>query len=598
MIRFPKPTVEQFFQTYNITNFTISDDESRLLFSTNLNGKMNVWGMDLPQRYPYLFANTEQACSFLKTDPNKKYVLGGFDTDGDENYKIVAFPYAGGNGKVILGENKKEKYYYASLSEDGKRLYYITSEENPQFLNGFVYDLEKEQSENLYTGENAPTFISTVSQNENYIVLIQMFANTYKVGYLKDRTTGKSICLSQDAKDIHEFNDAIFISDEELLFVTNEQSEYNYIVKYHISTKKREVLCQFSDESVTGIQWHKDTKTLYIITEKGVEDYIYRLQEEDTEPVSVGCPLDTIDMVKVSNSGNVYVLGRGATQPFNIYRLNDDSWEQLTDNRVLGVTKEQMVDPEVVTYPTFDGKDIEALWFKAHPEQDNGHVIFWPHGGPQAAERKMFRAMFQCFINRGYSIFAPNFRGSTGYGATFKKLVEQDWGEGPRLDCVAGIEWLFSTGKCKRDRLFVLGGSYGGYMTLLLAGRHPEYFRGVIDIFGVSNLFTFINSVPEHWKPIMERWVGDPERDKERLEKDSPITYLSTMTKPMLVIQGANDPRVVKEESDQIVHALKKQGTEVDYLVLEDEGHGFSKKENEIAVYKKILDFLQTHTSK
>lgn len=140
-----------------------------------------------------------------------------------------------------------------------------------------------------------------------------------------------------------------------------------------------------------------------------------------------------------------------------------------------------------------------------------------------------------------------------------------------------------------------MGGSYGGYMTLLLAGRYPEYMRAAVDIFGPSNLFTFIESVPDHWKPAMEQWVGDPVKDREKLTEDSPITYLENMKKPLLIIQGANDPRVVKAESDQIVAALREKGVEVEYLVLEDEGHGFSKKENEINVYRHILAFLERH---
>lgn len=132
-------------------------------------------------------------------------------------------------------------------------------------------------------------------------------------------------------------------------------------------------------------------------------------------------------------------------------------------------------------------------------------------------------------------------------------------------------------------------------MTLLLAGRHADYFRAAVDIFGVSNLFTFYHSVPEHWKPMMDRWVGHPERDKERFIKDSPITYLEGMTNPMLVIQGANDPRVVKAESDQIVERLRQQGRDVEYIVLDDEGHGFTKRENEMRVYRAIVDFLQRH---
>ena len=155
-----------------------------------------------------------------------------------------------------------------------------------------------------------------------------------------------------------------------------------------------------------------------------------------------------------------------------------------------------------------------------------------------------------------------------------------------------GLEWLIKEGYADRDKIILLGGSYGGYMSLLLHGRHAEYFKAVVDIFGPSNLFSFVESVPEFWKPFMVQWVGDPVKDKDKFIEDSPITYLDGMTKPMLVIQGANDPRVVQKESDQIVAALKDKGREVEYIVLEDEGHGFSKKQNEIFVYSKMLDFL------
>jgi dipeptidyl aminopeptidase/acylaminoacyl peptidase len=249
----------------------------------------------------------------------------------------------------------------------------------------------------------------------------------------------------------------------------------------------------------------------------------------------------------------------------------------------------------VFTYPSFDGMEIEALYFRAKPEVNNEHLILWPHGGPQASERKMFRSLFQFLLNQGYSILAPNFRGSAGYGLSFMKLVEGDWGHGPRLDNLKALDYAIDQGWADRDKILLMGGSYGGYMALLLHGRHADYFKAVVDIFGVSNLFTFVESVPEHWKPVMKQWIGDPLADKERFTKDSPITYLDQMTKPMLVIQGANDPRVVKEESDQIVEALRNNGVEVEYLVLEDEGHGFSKKENEMEVYRKVLDFFERY---
>ena len=140
--------------------------------------------------------------------------------------------------------------------------------------------------------------------------------------------------------------------------------------------------------------------------------------------------------------------------------------------------------------------------------------------------------------------------------------------------------------------MLLLGGSYGGYMALLLHGRHADYFKAVVDIFGPSNLFSFIESVPDFWAPYMKQWIGDPEKDRERLTADSPITYLDGMTKPMLVIQGANDPRVVQKESDQIVAALKEKGREVEYIVLEDEGHGFTKRQMKFTCMRKYLNSL------
>ncbi|GAA0594112.1 S9 family peptidase [Virgibacillus siamensis] len=594
MIPFPKPTVEQFFRTYVISNFDVSSDEERLIFSSNLNGKMNLWAMDLPETFPYLFAHQDESCSSIKFDPKNRYVLAGFDKDGDENHHIYAIPSEGGLPKPLVTGDAEEKYFLADISEDGERLYYITSEENPSFLNARVRDLKNNSDTLLNIGEVSPTELATVSNDEQAFVYLRAFANTFVTGFVK---TGKETHnLTPDPEKVHVTFDPIFVTDKTIYFVTNYESEYNYVAKFDLDSKKFSSVVTIENESVEMLKWNRDQNALYLVTENGVTDQIYTYDLESEKLTKLNAPVDVIEQVHVAKSGNIYLLGRSATVPHNIFKSeNGKVWRQLTDNRVLGLSSKDMVEPEVVSYKSFDGMEIEALLFKAKPENSNGYTIFWPHGGPQASERKSFRSMFQCFLNRGYTIFAPNFRGSTGYGSSFVKLVEQDWGEGPRLDCVAGIEWLFENNVSNRDKLFLVGGSYGGYMALLLHGRHPEYFKACVDIFGPSDLFTFVNSVPPHWKPIMDRWLGDPERDKERFINDSPVTYLDGMVKPMLVIQGAKDPRVVKEESDNIVSRLKDEGRDVEYLVLDDEGHGFSKKENEINVYSRMLDFLEKH---
>ena len=594
MIKFPKPTVEQFFRTYVISDFQVNGDETRLIFSSNLNGKVNLWAMDLPDSFPYLFAQKDESTSFISFDPEQRYVLAGYDEDGDENHQIYALPYEGGLPQALVTGDSEEKYYFAHLSEDGNRLYYVTSEGNPSYLNTHVRDLENDSDTLLFEGENSPTELSAVSEDEEAFIFSQSLANTYVKSFVK---VGEEIHnLVPDPDKVHVAVDPIFTDDQTIYFLTDYESDYTYVAKYDLRNKSFTKVLEIEKESVSNHKWNKKNKVFYLTTEKGVEDVLYSYDPATGKSEELSAPTAMIEKLVVTKAGNLYVLGRSATIPFNIYKSTDEKvWEQLTNNNVLGVTEEDMVDPDVVTYKSFDGMEIEALLFKAKPEYDNGHTIFWPHGGPQAAERKQFRSMFQSFLNRGYTIFAPNFRGSTGYGSEFVKLVEQDWGEGPRLDNVAGIEWLFENGITDHDKLYLVGGSYGGYMALLLHGRHPEYFKAVIDIFGPSDLFTFVESVPAHWKPLMDRWVGDPVRDKERFIKDSPVTYLDSMTKPMLVIQGAKDPRVVQAESDQIVAKLKEKGREVEYIVLEDEGHGFSKKENEIKVYASMLDFMEKH---
>lgn len=594
MINFPKPQVEQFFRTYVITGFNVSEDEKKIVFSANLNGKMNLWAMDLPDVYPYLFAHYDESCADVRFDPGNRYVLANYDKDGDENYQIYAIPADGGLPQPLITGEASEKYFISHISKDGERIYYMTSEDNPSFLNTRVHNLQDGTDEIVHTGEKAPTELSAVSPDESAFVYSMSFANTYVTATVVKGEVEYD--LVPDASKVHVVFEPVFTDDQTIYFITDYESDYAYVAKFDIETASFSTVLVFEDEDVSAMKWDQSRKVFYAVTEKGVTDNLYCFDAAGETLTALEAPADTVDQIHVGKSGVVYILGRSATTPHNIYQSKDgERWRQLTDNRVLGLTSADMVEPDVISYPSFDGMEIEALLFRAKPENDNGYTIFWPHGGPQAAERKMFRSMFQCFLNRGYTIFAPNFRGSTGYGSKFVKMVEQDWGEGPRLDCVTGIEWLFEKGITDSDKLFLVGGSYGGYMSLLLHGRHSEYFKAVVDIFGPSDLFTFVNSVPPHWKPIMDRWLGDPERDKERFIKDSPVTYLDGMVKPMLVIQGAKDPRVVKEESDQIVAKLQEKGRDVEYFVMEDEGHGFSKKENEIKVYSLMLEFLERH---
>ncbi|MFC4323153.1 S9 family peptidase [Litchfieldia salsa] len=594
MITFKKPDVEQFFRTLAIQNFAVSPNEDQLILSTNISGKYNLWGMDLPNNFPYPLTFIDQSCHELLFDGQGRFVIASFDHDGDENTQLYAMQPKGGE-LFPLRVQDGERHMSPILSKDGNRLYYTSSKENSIYLNTYCYDLLTENEKLINKGEKAATYLLDVSPDELKQVYFRLYANTYTLAHVV--VDGQEYLLTPQTDKQHTTSSVIFVSDTELFLLTDYNEDFSYLAKFDLQTKTFTKVISFEQEDFQSIKYNKEQQSIYIVSSRGVEDFLYKYSLIDEEVTKLDTPVSVIQKLVVTEQGNLYVLGRSAIEPFNIYKSEglDKGWTACTNFGVPGIEKDELCEPEVVKYPSFDGLEIEALFFKAKEEVSNGNVILWPHGGPQAAERKSFRALFQFLVQRGYSIFAPNFRGSSGYGLSFMKMVEGDWGHGPRLDNIEGIEWLLSNGYADREKLLLMGGSYGGYMALLLHGRHPEYFKAVVDIFGPSDLFSFIDSVPDHWKPVMNQWVGDPVKDKEKLIEYSPITFLKNMVKPMLVIQGANDPRVVKAESDKIVQALEDQGVHVEYLVLEDEGHGFTKKENEIKVNRTILEFFNRY---
>lgn len=591
-IQFSEPTVEQYFRTFRISTFAVDDAEERLIFSANIDGKVNLWALELEHGYPYPLTTLGEDCGAIFPDPEGRYIIAAFDKDGDENWQVYAMPPAGGQLEPLLVA-EGEKFFPVGLSKDGRFLYFSTSEGNATFLNSYRLDLETRERQLLHEGAGAMTLLRKVSPSGEAFVTGEVFSNTIAFMYLHKAGQRIPIRISDQP---HSAGTPQFLDDDTVFFVTDEGDDVHYLARYDADTGQVTQVAKVDGQDLHSLQLHREGNALYMIGMHGVVDRLYRYDIDKDELTELPLPYDTVDQLHVGKSGTLYVLGRSADVPFNIsMKRPGEDWRQVTDNRVLGVAPESLRDAEVVTYKSFDGLEIEALLFRPDPAKANGYTVLWPHGGPQWAERKSYRSLFQILVAAGYVVFAPNFRGSTGYGTRFMKMVERDWGHGPRLDNIAGVEWLIEQGIAQRDKLFLVGGSYGGYMTLLLHGRHPEYWRACVDIFGPSNLFTFYNSVPEHWKPMMDQWLGNPERDKEKMTEDSPITYLENMTRPMLVIQGANDPRVVQAESDQIVAALRDQGTDVEYMVLEDEGHGFSKVENEIAVYRKVLEFLERH---
>jgi dipeptidyl aminopeptidase/acylaminoacyl peptidase len=279
--------------------------------------------------------------------------------------------------------------------------------------------------------------------------------------------------------------------------------------------------------------------------------------------------------------------------------LRNNDTRQITHGMLGGIPEETLIEPELIHYPTFDGREIPAWLYK--PKGDGPFpVVLSIHGGPESQERPTYAytGLYQYLLSRGIGVLAPNVRGSSGYGITYQKLIHRDWGGDELKDFEWAVKYLHSLPWVNNDRIGVYGGSFGGFATLSCVSRLPDYWAAAVDLVGPANLVTFAKAVPPTWRASMKSWVGDPETEQEFLMSRSPVTYVDQIKAPLFVIQGANDPRVVKAESDQIVARLRERGVDVRYDVYEDEGHGFTKRSNSIEAMGDIAEFLDTHLNR
>lgn len=296
-----------------------------------------------------------------------------------------------------------------------------------------------------------------------------------------------------------------------------------------------------------------------------------------------------------------------ATSPSQIYTLEGKGREKIlvhTRERILGVPRSRLSSGEDASYDSFDGLRISSRLYL--PQKDLGFeepypLIYYVHGGPQSQERPDFTwfsmPLIQFLTLSGFAVFVPNVRGSSGYGMKYTKLVDRDWGGDDRLDHVHAMKVLEADPRVDTSRAGVVGRSYGGYMSLILAGWHPELWSAAVDMFGPYDLITFLQRIPPTWVPYYKIALGDleVEADQTFLQERSPRTKLTNLACPLLVIQGKNDPRVVEQESSDLVEELQSQGKKIEYLMFENEGHDVLKFENRVRCYNAIREFFQNN---
>ena len=298
-----------------------------------------------------------------------------------------------------------------------------------------------------------------------------------------------------------------------------------------------------------------------------------------------------------------YVNGDRSPSNLYVHDFNTHRTKQLTQSLAKEINPADLAEAEVVRFKSFDGMVIPSIYYKPHGASATNKVpaLVYVHGGPGGQTSRGYNSQIQYLVNHGYAVLGINNRGSSGYGKTFFAADDKKHGREPLWDCVEAKTFLASLGYIDSERIGIIGGSYGGYMTLAAMAFRPEAFKVGVDIFCVSNWLRTLEAIPPYWesfrKALYEE-IGDPVKDKDMLIAASPLFHAKEIKKPLIVIQGANDPRVIKPESDEIVEAVMKNGVPVEYVVFADEGHGFSKKKNNMEANRKILAFLDKYLKK
>lgn len=518
------------------------------------------------------------------------------DTHGDEKTFIEIHNLKLGTIETLPKGDGKDTLGF--VSKDKKTLYFNSSRDD-NFAGGlYSYDFKSKKVRFLYREPGITTNWAGNIEHNGHFYIIQTKSNTASV--LK-----KINIKTKKVSDVFvEPNTLIFpvsaLPKDKLLILTNFNRQFLSLGILELKTSKISYI-QKDQWDVDAIEVSSDKKRLYLaknVAGKSVFE-IYTCPGFKKIPCKFKTTGVITNILSSKDSNNVILGFSSPTEPKNFYRYNlkTKKSERLTDTWTSIIPEAELCSPKEIKYQS-NGKSIYSWLFlpKGNKKNRKPPVIIWPHDGPQAQEKAQFRPIFQFFISKGFAIWAPNHRGSTGFGIDFTKEINGQWGTADFPDMLNGINWLKKSGLIDEKNISIMGGSYGGYMTLRCITKIPDTFKVAVDIFGPSNLLTFINSVPPDWKPFMDEMVGNSERDLKKLTEQSPIFSLEKIDCPLIVIQGGRDPRVVQRESDQIVEKLKKMNKEVEYIVFEDEGHGFLKIENELKAYEAIADFVKKHT--
>ncbi len=613
----------------------------RIYFISNLSGHMSLFVMDYGGSIPEPLLPPGIAMQNPELIGGKSYfvfpkfgkILLMLDKDGDENYQPKFIPLIGGYPEPVLNNFFENFRVHLGSCDQKNQICYFSAESRTEQMNvSFRWDLSTDELVKIaestwgaYIGAHNKDhtrlmIIDGYTAGDNVLYLWEKTTNQRKLVYgvpLEDRKPDQVVPLN--AIDPIQFVDR----DRGLLFgsaIFEDTFGFGYLRFKHPSDVKQVSVkgikhkgigelkrCDFIRKNTYIVEYNIDGCSWVYEAEFDRDNLIMRLGK-----VLVGkgeIANGVLQSINYDKQSDRYILSHStATSPTQIFSIEGKKRNRFvlhTRERVLGLSDSLLSPGEDASFTSYDGLRMSARLYlpaadiKIEPPYP---LIYYIHGGPQSQERPDFAwfsmPLIQFLTINGFAVFVPNVRGSMGYGLNYLKQVDHDWGGLDRLDHVHAMKVLKKDSRLDVSRAAVVGRSYGGYMTLTLAARHPELWSAAVDMFGPYDLLTFSERIPETWKPYFKISLGDPIEDRDFLVERSPRTYIDQIQCPLLVIQGKNDPRVIERESRDLVEHLRGIGKQVEYLMFENEGHDVLKLENRVTCYNAITDFFKKHLLK
>ena len=596
-------TIKQMMDNEAISGGSFYHDNSKLLVSSNRSGIYNMYTVPANGGELTPITQSDSASVFaISYFPRDERMLFSMDGNGDEIYHIYIRNLNGSHTDLTPAKGARASFH--GWAEDNQSFFFTSNKRDSKYMDLYQMDFLNYSPKLIFKNEEGYD-IGNLSKDEKYLTLSKSLNTNDSDLYLYNLSSKKKIKINktQSANSSQDFSP----SGDELYYTTDEGSEFSYLMKYNIANGTSDTVIT-RDWDILGSYFTENGTYLVTYINEDAKNTIEVMNVATMENIDLpsfeSMAITNVDFSKDEKWMRFYAGGSHTPSNLYVYNLETKEQKQLTDVLNPEIKTEDLVTAEVVRYKSFDGVEIPAIYYKPHQASADAKVpaLVWVHGGPGGQSRQNFSSFIQYLTNHGYAVLAVNNRGSSGYGKTFFQMDDLNHGDKDLKDCVEGKNWLAAQPEIDGDKIGIIGGSYGGYMTMAALTYTPEEFAVGVNLFGVTNWIRTLKSIPPWWESFKDALyleLGDPySADSVRLKEISPLVHTDKVTKPLIVLQGSQDPRVLQVESDEIVAGVKKNGVPVEYVLFEDEGHGFVKKENQIEAYSRVLQFLDVYLKK